>query len=151
MPFAPSPESSCVEIVLYRVRTAGEAEAARRAAMPVIAGYPGFVSWQALTSAEEAGLFADIVIWDTPDAARAAAEAFGRDARLCAFTEFISQVVVMTRTQVTARQERPQTAALAARQAYAYDGQAAAGPRAPRAGECPTATNDSAGLSPFAA
>jgi hypothetical protein len=85
----------CTEIVVYKVKNRLEAERARLAARTVMAGQAGFRSWQALSGQEDELIFADIVVWETLEAARAAALAFPREPGCAAFMAQISDVVSM--------------------------------------------------------
>ncbi|MDJ1157353.1 hypothetical protein QNA08_03760 [Chelatococcus sp. SYSU_G07232] len=96
----------CVEVVVYRVNSPDEAEAARREAMPVVARLPGFLSWQALRGFDEPGLFADVVLWETHAAAKAAADTFGRDPNLARFSRLVSQLIVMSHHKASMTVER---------------------------------------------
>jgi uncharacterized protein CbrC (UPF0167 family) len=85
----------CFEIVVYKVKGHEAASSAREAARAVIASYPGFRSWQALTSTDDASSFADLVTWDDVSHAKAAGEAFHKDARLQPFVAEIGQIMSM--------------------------------------------------------
>ncbi len=86
---------TCFEIVVYTVKGHEAASSAREAARAVIASYPGFRTWQALTSTEDASSFADLVTWDDISYAKAAGEAFQKDARLQPFVAEIGQIMSM--------------------------------------------------------
>jgi uncharacterized protein CbrC (UPF0167 family) len=85
----------CFEIVVYKVKSHEAAKSAREVARSIISRYPGFRDWQALTSTEDSAAFADLVTWDDVSHAKAAGEAFHKDARLQPFVAEIGQIMSM--------------------------------------------------------
>ena len=85
----------CIEVVVYKVKNAQTAEAARRAVRPHIEAFPGFLGWQAVTSAEDPTSFADIVTWKSLEDAKAAGEKFMTDPAIAPFMAEIAQVISM--------------------------------------------------------
>ena len=85
----------CIEVVVYKVKNAQTAEAARRAVRPHIEAFPGFLGWQAVTSAEDPTSFADIVTWKSLEDAKAAGEKFMTDPAITPFMAEIAQVISM--------------------------------------------------------
>jgi hypothetical protein len=74
-----STNAHCIEITVYKVKNAQTAEAARRAVRPHIEGFPGFLGWHAVTSADDPLLFTDIVTWRSVDDAKSAGDKFMTD------------------------------------------------------------------------
>ncbi len=60
----------CIEVVVYRVKNAETAEAARREMRAHLENYPGFLDWTAATSLDDPTLFTDIVTWASLSQAR---------------------------------------------------------------------------------
>jgi heme-degrading monooxygenase HmoA len=85
----------CIEIVIYKVKNQKEAAAAREVARGALARYPGFRSWQQLTTLEGDQSFADIVTWDDMASAKAAGEAFHSDPDCGALMGQIESMVTM--------------------------------------------------------
>lgn len=93
----------CVEMVVYRVQNPAQAADARISAMKILANYDGLISWRALESIDEIGLFVDIAEWQSHEHAKAANEAFGRDDRLKGLISSITEMVAMTHCEETGR------------------------------------------------
>lgn len=91
----PSSESPCYEIVTYRVRDAEAARRARETAMAKVSTFPGFLSWTALTGADDARRCVDLVAWRDLAAAQAAARTVSEDPGFAAFRESIESLEVM--------------------------------------------------------
>ncbi len=53
----------CIELVVYTVKNAHEAETVRRAMRPLFQKFPGFTAWHAVTATDNAQKFADVVFW----------------------------------------------------------------------------------------
>ncbi|GAA0782262.1 hypothetical protein E1180_00405 [Roseibium denhamense] len=64
----------CLELVIYKIKDAEKARAARRAAQELVKTYDGFLSWTAYDACEEAGLVADAVLWRDIDCAKRAGD-----------------------------------------------------------------------------
>lgn len=65
--------SNILEIAICTIANTSVADKARRAAMEAIRNYPGFISWRALTAAEDSNTIADLVEWSDKASADAAA------------------------------------------------------------------------------
>jgi hypothetical protein len=85
--------STCVEIVVYKVKNADAAAAARRTVRPHIEAFPGFVSWQAVTSADDPLMFTDLVTWESLGHARDAGNKVMSDPACAPFMAQIDAVV----------------------------------------------------------
>ena len=59
-----------LELAICTVTDKEAALAARRQAMQAVSRYPGFISWRAATACETADMLADLVEWETLEAAR---------------------------------------------------------------------------------
>lgn len=64
----------CIEIVTYHVHNAEEADRHRAAARRLAEALPGFGGWLPLSGGEALTARADIVVWESHEAAKAAAE-----------------------------------------------------------------------------
>jgi heme-degrading monooxygenase HmoA len=85
----------CIEVVVYKVKNAQTAEAARRAVRPHVECFPGFLGWHAATSADDPQLFTDIVTWRSLSDARAAGERVMADPQCAPFMQEVAEVVSM--------------------------------------------------------
>ena len=85
----------CIEVVVYKVKNTETAAAARRAAKPHVAGFPGFLGWHAATSADDPAVFTDIVTWRSLAEARAAGEKVMSDPQCAPLMNEIAQVFSM--------------------------------------------------------
>jgi hypothetical protein len=85
----------CIEVVVYKVKHAQTAEAARRAARPHIEALPGFLGWQAVTSTEDPLSFTDILTWKSLGDAKAAGKKMMADPACAPFMAEIAEVVSM--------------------------------------------------------
>jgi hypothetical protein len=85
----------CIEVVVYKVKNAQTAAAARRAIRPHIEAFPGFLGWHAVTSAEDPSVFTDIITWKSLAHARAAGEKVMSDPECAPFMGEIGEVVSM--------------------------------------------------------
>ena len=65
----------CYEVVTYTVHNLQQADAARMHARQLLAHFPGFVDWIALSGVHDGGHRADIVVWQSAQAACVAAQA----------------------------------------------------------------------------
>ena len=85
----------CIEVVVYKVKNAQAGQAARRAARPHIEALPGFLGWQAVTSAEDPARFTDIVTWRSLADARSAGETMMADPACAPFMAEIAEIISM--------------------------------------------------------
>lgn len=85
--------SKVIEVVVYRVKHPEEAEAMRRALLPVLAGFPGYLGWRRLTGATDSALLADVVDWRSLEDAKAAAEQVHADPQCKAFMDATESLV----------------------------------------------------------
>lgn len=83
----------CIEVVVYKVKNAQTAEAARRAVRPHVERFPGFLGWHAMTSADDPLVFTDIVTWASLAEARAAGAKVMADPACAPFMAEIAEVV----------------------------------------------------------
>lgn len=65
----------CYEIVTYTVKTQQEADAARASAQRLLKHFPGFIDWIAFSGIDISTERVDLVVWNSLDAAQAAAKA----------------------------------------------------------------------------
>ncbi|NML72849.1 hypothetical protein HHL25_01795 [Rhizobium sp. S-51] len=93
--------STILEVVICTVKDDPAAEAARTAAMQAVRRYPGFISWQALTALDLPGTIADIVEWQTHQAAMAAAEKVRTDPAFAPYMQQIASVSVVGHFETT--------------------------------------------------
>ena len=100
----------CLEIVVYNVTSAQDATAARRAIMPVVKTFPGFISWRAYRQADGNPVFADCVEWASLAEAQAASEAFAKDPRMAPFMQTISGLIAMSHLELEAQEETQKAA-----------------------------------------
>ena len=87
------PESRVLEIAICKVADKSAAETARQAAMEAVRHYPGFISWRALSTRGDGDLLADLVEWESMEAARAAAEKVHADP---AFLPYMKQITAVS-------------------------------------------------------
>ena len=85
----------CIEVVVYKVKNPQTAQSARRAMRPHVEAYPGFLGWHAISSADDPGVFTDIITWASLDLARAASKKFMTDPACSPFMTEIAEVVSM--------------------------------------------------------
>jgi heme-degrading monooxygenase HmoA len=85
----------CIEVVVYKVKNAETAEAARRAMKPHVAGFPGFLGWHAVTSADDKSVFTDIVTWRSLAEARAAGEKVMSDPECAPLMSEVAELISM--------------------------------------------------------
>ena len=88
-------DGHCIEVVVYKVKNAQTAQSARRAMRPHVEAYPGFLGWHAVTSADDAQTFTDIITWRSLAEAKAAGEKIMSDPACAPFMAEITQVVSM--------------------------------------------------------
>lgn len=86
---------SILELAVCIVADRPAALAARHRAMQAVSSYPGFISWRAVGSCETPGMLADLVEWETLDAARSAGERVRRDPDFAPYMASISAVMLM--------------------------------------------------------
>ncbi|MDN3718994.1 hypothetical protein ACFFVJ_06685 [Roseibium salinum] len=86
----------CLELVIFKVKDADKARIARRAAQETVKHYEGFISWTAYESHDEAGQFADVVVWRDLGSAKAAAEKVMKDPGFAALMAEIDGLVSMS-------------------------------------------------------
>ncbi|MCZ4091900.1 hypothetical protein [Sinorhizobium psoraleae] len=84
-----------LELALCTVRDKKAALVARSRAMQAVSRYPGFVSWRAVTACEMNDLLADLVEWETLDAAEAAGERVLNDPEFTPYMAAITRVRLM--------------------------------------------------------
>jgi heme-degrading monooxygenase HmoA len=84
---------SCIEPVVYTVKDARDAGAARRAVRPLIEKLPGFLAWRAVTATDDGRKFADVAMWGDEAAAKAASAAVQKEAAFAPFMEQIETIV----------------------------------------------------------
>ncbi|MDX6917541.1 hypothetical protein R9X49_20745 [Pectobacterium carotovorum] len=65
----------CYEIVTYTVKTQQEADSARASAQRLLKHFPGFIDWIAFSGIDISAERVDLVVWNSLEAARAAAKA----------------------------------------------------------------------------
>jgi hypothetical protein len=85
----------CIEVVVYKVKNAETAGAARRTMRPRIEAMPGFLGWHAGTSADDPLLFTDILTWASLAEARDASAKVMADPGCAPFMAEIAEVVSM--------------------------------------------------------
>lgn len=85
----------CIEVVVYKVKNAQTAEAARRAVRPHVESFPGFLGWHAVTSADDPALFTDIVTWASLADAKSAFDRIASEPAGQAFLGEVAEVVSM--------------------------------------------------------
>ena len=83
------------ELVIYKVKNPQTAARIRAGLQPHVAAYPGFRDWKAVASTDDAALFADIVTWDSLDAARAAVQKVMTDPACAPFMAEIGEIFSM--------------------------------------------------------
>jgi quinol monooxygenase YgiN len=64
----------CLELVIFKIKDRAKARIARRAAQDIVRNYEGFLSWSAYEACDDAGLFADVVMWRDLPTAKAAGQ-----------------------------------------------------------------------------
>lgn len=84
-----------LELAICTVTDKEAALAARRQAMQAVSRYPGFVAWRAVTAFETSDMFADLVEWETLDAAHAASKRVMTDPEFAPYMATISSVQLM--------------------------------------------------------
>lgn len=85
----------CIEVTVYRVKNPQTAALARRAVRPHIEAFPGFLGWQAVTSAADPAVFADILTWRSLADAKSAGEKVMADPACAPLMAEIAEVVSM--------------------------------------------------------
>lgn len=84
-----------LELAVCIVTDKPAATATRHRAMQAVSRYPGFISWRAVDSCETSGLFADLVEWETLEAAQSAGERVRRDPEFAPYAATISAVMLV--------------------------------------------------------
>ncbi len=84
-----------LELAVCTVTDKEAALAARRQAIEAVSRYPGFVSWRAATACETADMFADLVEWETLEAAQAASKRVMSDPDFAPYMATIGSVQLM--------------------------------------------------------
>ena len=84
-----------LELVIYKVKNPQTAAAIRDRMRPHVAGYPGFLDWKAVSSPDDAALFADIVTWESIETARAAGQKVMTDPACAPFMAEIGEIFSM--------------------------------------------------------
>ncbi|SMD02876.1 hypothetical protein [Rhizobium sp. RU36D] len=87
--------TTILEIAICTIADASAADKARHAAMEAIRGYPGFISWRALSAAEDSNTIADLVEWSDKASADAAAAKVQSDPVFAPYIAAISAVTLM--------------------------------------------------------
>ncbi|MGO4622666.1 hypothetical protein AB4Z34_08955 [Ensifer sp. 2YAB10] len=87
--------NSILELAVCIVADKPAAAEARNRAMQAVSRYPGFVSWRAAGSCETQGMVADLVEWETLDAAKSAGERVRVDPEFAPYMAAISTVMLM--------------------------------------------------------
>lgn len=87
--------NSIIELAVCIVADKPAAAAARHRAMQAVSRYPGFVSWRAVDSCETAGMVADLVEWETLEAAKYAGERVRVDPEFAPYMAAITTVMLM--------------------------------------------------------
>jgi hypothetical protein len=83
------------ELVVYKVKNPQTAARIRAGLQPHVANYPGFLDWKAASSSDDKALFADIVTWESLDAARAAGQKVMTDPAYAPFMAEIGEIFSM--------------------------------------------------------
>lgn len=84
-----------LELAVCTVSDKEAALAARGKAMQAVSRYPGFVSWRAVTACETADMLADLVEWETLEAARDAGKRVMTDPDFTPYMAAIGSVQLM--------------------------------------------------------
>lgn len=84
-----------LELAVCTVTDKEAALAARGKAMQAVSRYPGFVSWRAVTACETADMLADLVEWETLEAAQAAGKRVMTDPHFAPYMAAIASVQLM--------------------------------------------------------
>lgn len=87
--------SHVLELAVCTVTDREAALAARRQAMQAVSRYPGFISWRAATACETADMLADLVEWETLEAARDAGKRVMTDPEFAPYMAAIGSVQLM--------------------------------------------------------
>lgn len=87
------PDTKVLEIAICKVADGPAAEAARRVAMESVRHYPGFISWRAMSAHGEGGMVADLVEWESHEAASVAAEKVHADP---AFIPYMKEITIVS-------------------------------------------------------
>ncbi|MEQ9919080.1 hypothetical protein ABRQ01_20765 [Pectobacterium aroidearum] len=80
----------CYEIVTYTVKTQQEADAARASAQRLLKHFPGFIDWIAFSGIDISAERVDLVVWNSLEAARAAAKAVESQPEFSCFRSSVS-------------------------------------------------------------
>lgn len=94
----------CIELVVYKVTNAEAALSARRELKPVIEKMDGIKSWQPLRSHSDKLVFADYVVWEDCDKAKAAAKQFETDARFAPFAKTIDKTITFDHYKIISKE-----------------------------------------------
>lgn len=86
----------CLELVIYKIKNPADAAKARRAAQEAISRYDGFLSWAAWEGEDDPHLFADIAMWESLEAARAAGERVRTDPDFAGLMSSIDGLISMS-------------------------------------------------------
>ncbi|WEX86011.1 hypothetical protein PZN02_002263 [Sinorhizobium garamanticum] len=84
-----------LELAVCTITDKDAALAARERAMQAVSRYPGFVSWRALTACETADMIADLVAWESLEAAQAAGKRVLTDPDFAPYMAAIGSVKLM--------------------------------------------------------
>ena len=85
----------CIEVVTYKTGDPAEAGRHREAARQRVAKFSGFGGWLPLTGVKDQSERVDVVLWASPEAAEAAAEAVGTSEDFAGFRATIAELGAM--------------------------------------------------------
>ncbi|MEH0076107.1 hypothetical protein V6L76_16990 [Pannonibacter sp. Pt2] len=85
----------CIEIVTYKTVDPAEADRQREAARQRVASFSGFGGWLPLTGGKDPADRVDVVLWASPEAAEAAAQAVGTSEDFAGFRAAIAELGTM--------------------------------------------------------
>jgi len=93
--------TAVVEIAVYTVKASGF-KALQRSAHQNLGTFPGFVTSLPLVHPDKTSLFADLILWDSEEAAKSASQIIGKDDRFKAFIAGIDNIRVFAHyTKIT--------------------------------------------------
>lgn len=82
----------CIEVVTYKTGDPAEASRQREAARQRVAQFSGFGGWLPLTGSKDQSDRVDVVLWTSPEAAEAAAQAVGTSEDFAGFRATITEL-----------------------------------------------------------
>lgn len=80
----------CYEIVTYTVKNQQEADSARASAQRLLKHFPGFIDWIAFSGIDSSAERVDLVVWNSLEAAQAAAKAVEGQPEFSCFRSSVS-------------------------------------------------------------